>query len=779
MQVHISKKFDSSFEKVSALIVNDNPFQRKLMRFQLEKEGIEVVEAQDGQEALDFIHTRKLPSIIIADIDMPRLNGWELLIAIRNDPKKEIQEIPFIVVSAFYSKEEGRRIGQSLGANATITIPYNVKELLKVIYCCLKKKRLPQKGTVLLNISSFYSAWEKAFQINNFKVLKEDEIPQPPSVVVIEAKKISDIEKIKKRWPNSLIVALTRDATSKPMDFFVKGAGFVFEELIDPFYVCLLVSRELERNATETALKILKSRTTDIDLLGIDNRFKEGDLSRLFFNLNSIGLVVLNDSFEPIFITPSARMLCAEAGKLDNASLVNFIKEKVFKRGFKEESKVVQIKIGSSGIIRTLELTACRSKLKNTYNYLVFIRDITFQKRHLEEMLQATKMNSLLIMAGGIAHNLNNILMAISGYTQLSELKLHDKIISKQRLEEVFEYLNNINLAVERAAHLVSQLTQFAKPSSSISISIELNAFLKGLINFMKSSFPELKIILETHKNKLQIKGNFSDLENVFSNIIINAAKSMDGKGVIEISTGSVHIQPEVVNAGAIGFVFSGFTPRSGLHAFVSIKDYGHGIKSEILPLIFEPYFTTRIHEGGLGLGLAMCYSVIKAMGGFVAVESTPGQGSTFTVYLPISEYSQPIPSDNDEKDKSRDLQVKGLKCLIVDDDENIRQLLSDSLRQYGIEVTTAKDGVDAINLLNKRERYDVIILDITMPKLDGIAFLKEQSKLEYNIPVIVSTGRLEQRLIRKCKELGASVVLKKPYKLHELINCLEEVRHN
>ena len=769
----IQKKLHSDDSQITALIVNDNLFQRKFMRFQLEKEGFRIIEACDGQSTLEKLEEETKPSVIIADIDMPRVNGWELLKQIRKSKNPEIQNIPVIIVSAFYSAAEAKLLGGVLGANATISIPYKIETLLKKVQTCLKKQYPTSKGTVLLEITrEELPAWEKAFRMSGFRLLSKEKPFTAPTAVIVESDLPTEIIKIRQKWPDALIIVLNMKSTLSPMDFLATGASFVFSKTIDPSYVCLLVVREIERNATEMAYKILKERTADIDRYGIEERFRKGVLSKLFFNLDSIGLVVLDEVLESLFITPTARILCAEAGKLDNESMVKFLKKHIVDTDSDDNSWIVQVNIGTWNIVRTVELMVVRSKLGSSGIFLIFVRDISSHIRDMDELFQTTKMNSILIMAGGIAHDLNNILMSLSGYAQLIE----ERIRRQGREDGSLIYLDNINVAVKKAAHIVAQLTRFSTPKPPATATLELNSLISNLIDFMKNSLSNVDIVLLTHKDKLLVRADESDLENVFSNLVINAANATRYSGHIEISTGSLLVQEQIVKSGAAGFVFSGFSPRNGLHAFVSIKDSGLGIKKDVLPNIFEPYFTTRLDEGGSGLGLTMCYSVIKSLNGFISVETFPGKGTVFTVYLPL------IKSDdsNTSSDKNRggvSSDIKGLKCLIVDDEPSIRNLVSNFVIMKGAYAVTASDGGEAIHILKSEDNFDVIILDINMPKMNGVEFLERKQAMHNSTPVIMATGRVETELIQKCKALGTFCVLQKPYRLQKLLSVLTKIK--
>ncbi len=752
------------------LIVNDNTLQRQLMRFQLEKEGFNVITAVDGKGALNCLQNRNPPSLVISDIDMPDMNGWELLQLIRNSDDPQVRDIPFVAASAFYSPQEAKSLGNALGATATISIPYKVGPFINQIKQCLAGQVTSERGTVLFDLSNEnLDQWQRIFEINGLKLIEKNNKPETvPDIVVIEEASLNSVAKFRKKYPQSIIVIINRSQSISEINFLKNGASLVFDKSAAPFYVCMLTIRELERRADETAREILRKRSLEIDKTGI-KAISRQFLFRIFSEIDALGVVLLKkDDLTPLFINSAARIMCAEAGKLKNSDLLDFLKKNLLSLPPEDFLKPNFVNIGRWSSFKTLELTGREFNENDNVLILVLIRDITSQQRHCHELMQRAKMDSILVMAGGIAHNLNNILMSISGFTQLLELKLKSGEIDTSYCGSL---VDKITHSVDKAALLISKMIKFSGPSTRCTEQVRIDSVLKDVIYLVKSSFSDIELVLSIKRANLCVRAFASELENVFANIILNAAAAMNNKGKIKIMVGALNIEKKLIESGSLGYIFPGFSPKNGKHVFVSIEDYGHGISEDALYSIFEPYFTTKVNEGYTGLGLAVCYTTVKSFDGFIAVETEVEKGSTFTVYLPMVDHgmvSQEIPSEPEDLED-----VPGLKCLVVEDDQGVRYIISDFVQQRGGIVKVASNGVEAMELLKGDEKFDVILLDINMPMMDGIEFLQEKQKMSDLTPVIIITGRIDSEVEEQCYSLGASASLKKPFRLSELSDVL------
>ncbi len=380
--------------------------------------------------------------------------------------------------------------------------------------------------------------------------------------------------------------------------------------------------------------------------------------------------------------------------------------------------------------------------------------DITDQKMAAAELSKIEKLESLGVIAGGIAHDFNNLLTAILGNISLAKMEADPSSNLYKRLEASEK-------ATLRAQNLTQQLLTFAKggspvkrPSSLKHIILETAEFaLKGSNVACKFEFDDDLWLVEVDPGQIS---------QVLHNLILNADQAMSEGGIIEIEARNIRVQK-----GSQGVV------PPGDYVEITIRDQGHGIPKELLSKIFDPYFTTKEH--GSGLGLAVCFSIVRKHGGFITVESVPGKGSSFHIYLP----ALPKGDANREEDHKTSLDLSGSKTILVmDDDPNVLQLLTESLKYLGHKTEVARDGNETLakykQAMEEGRPFDAVIMDLTIPGgMGGKETLAKLLEIDPNAKVIVSSGYSKDDTITNYKNYGFRASLPKPYKLETLNSVL------
>jgi len=383
--------------------------------------------------------------------------------------------------------------------------------------------------------------------------------------------------------------------------------------------------------------------------------------------------------------------------------------------------------------------------------------DITEQKLASEELSKIDKLESLGLVAGGIAHDFNNLLTAILGNISLAKMEADPS-------SNIYKRLDASEKASLRAQNLTQQLLTFAKggspvkkPSSLKRIILETAEFaLKGSNVACKFDFDQDLWIVEVDTGQIS---------QVLHNLILNADQAMPDGGVIKIKARNIKVQPEEHT----------IVPP-GDYVVITVQDQGKGIPPELLSKIFDPYFTTK--ENGSGLGLAVCFSIVRKHGGFITVDSAPGQGASFNVYLPALR-EQNI-SQDEEQNAPKD-QTHGKNILIMDDDPSVLQLLTESLKYLGHNIDTAMDGSEALakyqEAMQQGKTYDAVIMDLTIPGgMGGKEALVKLLQIDPKAKVIVSSGYSKDDTITNYKRYGFCASLPKPYKLEVLNSILLNV---
>ncbi|HTB81498.1 MAG TPA: PAS domain S-box protein [Opitutaceae bacterium] len=385
---------------------------------------------------------------------------------------------------------------------------------------------------------------------------------------------------------------------------------------------------------------------------------------------------------------------------------------------------------------------------------LVF-RDVTERARLELEMQRTSKLESVGILAGGIAHDFNNILTVVMGHLALT-------MIDAQAAGAPVRWLEEAERGVLRARDLTQQLLTFAKGGEPVRAAVRLPEVVQEAAQFalhgskVRCDFHADPELWPADVDKVQIG-------QVVQNLVINAVQAMPGGGVISIS-----LRNEAVPAK------SGGALAAGDHLKISFVDTGTGIRPELLPRIFEPYFTTK--TSGSGLGLATVYSIIKKHYGHIEVESEPGKGTTFNLWLPAAQ-SRPV-----EVDAVRSpFEAMPGRVLFMDDEEPIRQMAKVLLTKLGFDVMTAKDGDEVIREYKTADTdgrpFDLVVMDLTVPGgMGGREAIEHLLKLDPEVRAVVSSGYSSDPVLANYRVHGFRGRVTKPYRIAELAKTLRGV---
>ena len=391
------------------------------------------------------------------------------------------------------------------------------------------------------------------------------------------------------------------------------------------------------------------------------------------------------------------------------------------------------------------------------------ITDITEKKRAeeenqrlLEQLLRTEKLESLGVLAGGIAHDFNNLLSGIFGYIEMTKENRTDP-------QKVEKYMKKAETVFNRAKDLTLQLLTFSKGGIPDRKTANLSKTLEENTSFtLSGSDTSYKIKIE--KDLWLCDYDANQIGQMINNLLINAKQAIPEGGKITVSAKNIYLDdgdvPEI---------------RDGKYIMIRISDNGAGIDEHVREKIFDPFFSTKLT--GTGLGLSMCYSIIRKHDGHISCESKPGEGTTFTIYLPAS-YSE-IDNESDLPDTTH----KGEgKILLVDDEDYILEIFSNMVLSLGYTPITATDGTDALNycLKNSEDLKNIktAILDLTIPGgMGGKETVIHLKKLLSEVPIIATSGYSDDPVISRPAEYGFSGSLRKPFRIQELAHLLNKLR--
>jgi len=406
------------------------------------------------------------------------------------------------------------------------------------------------------------------------------------------------------------------------------------------------------------------------------------------------------------------------------------------------------------------------SIIPGTKKSVASLLDITDRKHSEEEreklqaqLRQAQKMEAVGQLAGGIAHDFNNMLTAIIGYSTLLNMGLKED-------DSLRRFADQILAVSEKAAKLTHSLLAFSRKQIINPRPVDLNEILKGaeiLFTRLIGEDIEFKTIQSIHK--LVITADKGQIEQVLMNLIINAGDAMPEGGSLTISTEPFTIDGEFIDVHGYG--------KIGAYALISILDTGEGMDEKTRGRIFEPFFTTKEVGKGTGLGLSIVYGIIKQHEGYIDVYTAPKQGTTFNIYLPLTEDKIVI-----EKSEIPPSNIRGRETiLLAEDDKDVRGLMKGFLEEYGYRVIEAVDGADAINkFIRFKESIQFLLLDVIMPKKNGKEAFEKIQMMKPGIKALFMSGYSDDIIHKKGILEKRLTLIMKPVSPTDLIRKIREV---
>ena len=372
--------------------------------------------------------------------------------------------------------------------------------------------------------------------------------------------------------------------------------------------------------------------------------------------------------------------------------------------------------------------------------------DISESKKLEEQLKQSQKMEAIGTLAGGIAHEFNNVLGIIMGNAELALDDVPDWNPAKESLKE-------IRKASFRAKEVVRQILSFARKTMTALKPLELNTIVKESLKLMRASIPAM-IDIQTSipAEPCMILGDPTEVHQILINLCTNASHAMkENGGTLTVSVSDATLDPK--NSSRYEDLLPGEYVR------LTVRDSGEGMRPEILEKVFEPYFTTKAFGAGSGMGLAVVYGIVKKCKGAINIESTVGEGTTVKVLFPKTEGKAPA-----EKKKEGELPTGNERILLVDDDPSIVNMTGQMLKRLGYFVTEKTDSTAALEAFNSSpDNFDLVITDMAMPGMSGDQLAAELMKVRKDVPILLCTGHSDTFDEKKAKQLGIKGFAMKP----------------
>jgi len=374
------------------------------------------------------------------------------------------------------------------------------------------------------------------------------------------------------------------------------------------------------------------------------------------------------------------------------------------------------------------------------------------------QLIQAQKMEAVGQLAGGIAHDFNNILTGIIGYGNFLKMKMKDD-------DPLMRYVNQILAAADKAANLTKDLLTFSRKQIINPIPVMINEIVESVRKFLSRIIGEdIELIIRLTDTSLTVMADPGQIEQVLMNLVANARDAMPEGGQLVIETKQVMLDNKFVSTYGYG--------KPGKYALVSITDTGAGMDESTRARIFEPFFTTKEVGKGTGLGLAMAYGIIKQHDGYVNVTSEKGKGTTFRIYLPVTNRKSDIPEFEESSEQPGGTET----VLIAEDNSDVRSLTKSILEEFGYTVISAVDGEDAIEKFRENmDRIQLVILDVIMPRKHGKETLYEMRRIKPDIKVLFTSGYSADIVYKKGILAEDLEFISKPASPHSFIRKVRE----
>ncbi len=680
---------------IRILIADDIAENRYLLETLLKGNGFDVVSAANGAEALDLAR-KSAPDLIITDILMPVMDGFALCRQWKADER--LRKIPFIVYTATYTEPKDEAFALSLGVDRFIVKPKRPDEMiatLRVLLDDVCAGRLPLP-----------------------------DLPRPVEGDFLRDHNATLLRKLEKKMDQL-------ERTNKILEQEIAEKQGVQKELV--FQNTLLKTEQ------ETSLDAI---------LVVDAEGKVLSYNRRFLDLWEIPAEVMDT-------------------KSDERALQSVLDKIVEPERFLEKVKdLYRNKDQTSKDIITLRDGRILDRYSSPvvgedgryYGRVWYFRDISEQQKLEEQLRQAQKMEAIGLLAGGVAHDFNNILTAIIGYGSILQKKIPQNDPLRDSVDQILESGN-------RAAQLTSSLLAFSRKQVMFMKPAHLNDIVAGQEKFLRRIIGEdidMKTIL--HRDAV-IMADRSQIQLILMNLATNARDAMPKGGSLAIETDTTDMPGSFTSAHGDG--------KPGTYALITVTDTGIGMDTDTQQKIFDPFFTTKEVGRGTGLGMAIIYGIVKQHRGYINVYSEPGRGTTFRIYLPVHHEqveatAKPLPPAP---------VLSGTETiLLAEDDATLQTFFKNILTEYGYTVVVAKNGEEAVRMFaGMKDTIKLVILDMIMPKMSGRDVYEAVQKIKPGTKVIFSSGYTADKVQKEGLPAGSEFVAK-PAAPHIYLRKIREV---
>lgn len=694
------------------LIVEDSLTQAERLKFVLEKGHYQFAVARNGREALAYIAQRP-PALIISDIVMPEMDGFQLCRELKQDEKR--RTIPVILLTSLSDPVDVVK-GLECGADNFIFKPYDERYLLSRVTYILANRHLRETETTRMGVEVFFAGRKFFITSDRLQILN---LLLSTYETAVERNRELVNARDDLRLLNETLEAKVRERTA------------ALEEEI--------AERKLAEAHVREQAELLNKARDAIIATDLEQR-----------------VTYWNASAERLYGWPATEVLGRKFSELglghagENFALAQA--ELMAKGEWRGDFQVV----ARSGAKRHVESTwsLVLGPDERPRSVLFIDTDVTEQRKLEAEFLRAQRMESIGMLAGGVAHDLNNALAPVLMATELLQARCVDPDQGK--------LIEMIRSGALRGAAMVKQVLTFARGAEGKRGLVQVKHMVRELEDICRQTFPKIiEVRTDVPRDLWPLVADPTQLHQVLLNLCVNARDAMPRGGRLSITAANVSVDASFARMAS---------PDAKVGSFVglTVTDTGTGMPPEVCARIFDPFFTTKSPGKGTGLGLSTVLSITRNHGGFLTVKSTPGVGTEFKIYLPAetSAAVQTAPAERPPLPMGH-----GELVLVADDEAAIRNIAAQTLQTYGYNVITASDGAQAVALCAQRhDKIRLVVTDRTMPIMDGLAALRAIRMIAPEVRTIVTSGIDGETEESAGSEQLIDTRLSKPYSAEQLL---------
>lgn len=709
-------------EIVKILIIEDSPTQAEQLRYTLEQHGYDVAVARNGVEGLAMAR-RQSPALVISDINMPEMSGYDFCRSVRRDPK--LAGLPVILLTSL-SEAEDVLHGLECGADNFVTKPFEEEYLISRIRYITANQHLRSSESTNLSLEVQLGGRKHLITADRLQILH-------------------------------LLLSTYETAVLRNKQ--------------------LLAAQEELRRLNETLEEKVQARTAELTREMAERARADADRARLLRERESLlestseGIFGLDTEGQCTFINRAgAAMLGADPATLAGLS----VEALTGADPSDEHGAAVAIRPAyengercHSDSIHFAQKDGTRFPVDLTANPIlqdgritgavVTFRDITEKKRLEAELLRIQRLETIGALAGGVAHDLNNVLAPIIMGLDLVE----------RDAQSAKSLITCMRSSAARGSAIVRQILSFARGAEEETGALHVDQLIRDQVEVCRNTFPR-KITIEDNLPET-LWPAISDRTGIFQilmNLCVNARDAMASGGRLTLSAENVRVDESMAR----------MTPDAapGPYVKIQISDTGPGIPPEIIRKITEPFFTTKPAGTGTGLGLSTVATIVRSHRGFLTIESELGRGATFSVYLPAAVDLDPVATAVEESAPPRG---NGELILVADDEKTLLQIIKGNLELHGYRVLDAADGSEAVLLMAKHQsNVAAVVADEEMPLLDGPSTLRVARRMHPRIRALLMSGRVDSKHAPDLNDLPDVAVLAKPFNTDRLLHALHKL---